>query len=330
MPGISPMVDCLTSSMAMNKLRHSLSVALTIVLLTATVATAKVDECQSHFYQHKQTHCVDAMVQQAYAADSVQQQRSSVAPTAGFLAFYFMAYPQEMERLLLQPSPPHGKIILFDALWRASLFAEAQRFAQAHGLTTKYDHYVAHHEPAIGTLQPKHNPADNDRLIGAYAASGNTVYIKNILHHFTTADEAMVHDALRIALAMQQFGSALAPKERTPVMLNAACEKYDCKKDNQRFSQVMTLVTAYWALNSLSKEDEGVEKTLSQFFDQNTALKRRLDTELMALNNYKVAMVAFIAKPDHSALLASLNAYETLQPAEQAFEHFKKFVEKID
>ena len=107
--------------------------------------------------------------------------------------------------------------------------------------------------------QPGRRP--DDRLsIMAKAASGMgedtgsaggflvpTEFIQRILENYTSADNAMVSDALRMAYMMSKFGNTLTPKGRDDVMTKAACEKYQCMADSQKFRRLLTLASAFWS-----------------------------------------------------------------------------------
>ena len=128
---------------------------------------------------------------------------------------------------------------------------------------------------------------------------------------------------------MSKFGPGLAPKGRTAVTTQAACARYRCKEDQAKFLRVMTLATALWSLQSLSGQDDGIRKTLSDFFTRDTRLKDLFTIEQTAFGNY-VAAIAFVAafKDDktgaerdqaYTAMDKSASIYESLGSAKEAF-----------
>ena len=184
------------------------------------------------------------------------------------------------------------------------------------------------HLLALEAVRPSSTPADNDLLIGAYMASGNTAFIQRILDNYSSADDGMTSDGLRMGFMMSKFGPNLAPKGRDAVMTRAACEKYQCKSDPAKILRVMTLGTALWSLQSLSQQDDGIKKSWSSFFANDKRLKNLLAIEQNAFSNYLVAIVGVAALKDpaggeasagYAAMLKSAEIYEKLGPANEAF-----------
>jgi hypothetical protein len=91
----------------------------------------------------------------------------------------------------------------------------------------------------------------------------------------------------------------------------------------------MTLATALWSLQSLSGQDDGVKKTLSDFFARDARLKNLFTIEQTAFGNYVTAIALVTAlKDDHiaadreqaySAMDKSASIYESLGSAKDAF-----------
>jgi hypothetical protein len=180
-------------------------------------------------------------------------------------------------------------------------------------------------------VRPSTTPADNDLLVGAYMASGDIAFIQRLLDNYSSADDGIVSDGLRIGFMISKFGASLAPKGRNAVMTQAACDKYQCKSDATKLRRVMTLGTALWSLQSLSQQDEGIKKTLSNFFDNDTRLKRLFAIEQNAFANYLVYVIAVTAVKDDqpgtngetwSRMRKSVSIYENLGPANEAFAPF--------
>jgi hypothetical protein len=218
------------------------------------------------------------------------------------------------------------------SLYRAGLPDEAQKFAAANNLSALSDRLRAARMPPLDAVRPSSTPADNDLLIGAYMASGNTALIQQILDNYSGADDGMVSDGLRVGFMMSKFGPGLAPKGRDSVMIKVACTKYDCKADQAKM-RVMTLGTAIWSLQSLSARDDGIQKTLSEFFSRDARLKNLFAAEQAAFGNYMTAIVLVStfqkdrAEADqdqtYELMNKSASIYENLGSGKDAFEPFK-------
>src|SRR5262249_11121391 len=153
---------------------------------------------------------------------------------------------------------------------------------------------------------------------GAYMASGDAALIARILENYSTADDGMAHDAIRIGFMISKFGGGLAPKGRDTATARVACEKYQCKVDSTKLYRVMTLATAMWSLRSLSEKDNGVKKTLDDFFGRDARLKTIYAIEQVAFGNYLTALIGIEAFKD-AAMSKSASIYESLGPANEAF-----------
>jgi hypothetical protein len=167
-------------------------------------------------------------------------------------------------------------------------------------------------------------------------ASGDTALIERILANFSSADDGMVGDAMRLGYMNSKFGPNFTPKGRENVMAPAACAKYQCKVDRAKFLRVLTLASAFWALQSLAQQDDGIRKTFAGFFERDARLKNLRAGEEAAFGNYLTALAVFAAfKPDKAsgevdltstAMGKAASAYETLEPAAKVFEHIEAYV----
>lgn len=185
-------------------------------------------------------------------------------------------------------------------------------------------------------MSPSTTPADNDLLIGAYMASGDTAFIERILANFSSADDDMAGDAMRLGFMSSKFGPNVTPKGRENVMMPAACARYQCKTDRAQFFRVLTLASAFWALQSLAQQDEGIRKTFDRFFEADARLKHLRAAEGAAFGNYLTAIAVFAAfKPDKAsgevdltstAMGKAASAYENLEPAHKVFDHIEAYV----
>ena len=65
---------------------------------------------------------------------------------------------------------------------------------------------------------------------------------------------------------------------------------------------MLTLASAFWALQSLGQQDEGIRKTFDRFFEGDARLKNLRAAEGAAFGNYLTAIAVFAAfKPDKSS-----------------------------
>jgi hypothetical protein len=314
------------------KLRNTgVAIALMISLLCPGAALAAGQDCMASYYRSKQTSCVDgALAQLRQKAAGGQAEPNTII---GFLAEIFRTSPQERERLLKAEPSNYVKSVDVISLYRGGLPDEAQKFAAANNLAGLSDRLRAARLPSLDAVRPSSTPADNDLLIGAYMASGNTALVQRVLDNYSGAEDGMVSDGLRIGFMMSKFGPGLAPKGRDSVMIKVACTKYDCKTDQTKFLRVMTLGTAIWSLQSLSAQDDGIKKALSEFFSRDARLKNLFATEQAAFGNYMTAIVlvstfqkdrAGAAQDQaYEQMSKSASVYENLGSGKDAFEPFK-------
>jgi hypothetical protein len=314
------------------KLKNAgVAIALMISPLCCDAALAAGDGCMASYYRNKQPSCVDDTL--AHFRQEAAGGRADPNTIIGFLAEIFRSSPQERERLLKAESSDYVKSVDVTSLYRAGLSDEAQKFAAANNLAGLSDRLRAARMPPLDAVRPSSTPSDNDLLIGAYMASGNTALIQRILDNYSSADDGMAGDGLRVGFMMSKFGSGLAPKGRDSVMIKVACTKYDCKADQTKFLRLMTLGTAIWSLQSLSAQDDGIKKTLSEFFSRDARLKNLFAAEQAAFGNYMTAIVLVSTFQKDRAGAAqdqayeqkskSVSIYENLGSGKDAFEPFK-------
>jgi hypothetical protein len=303
-----------------------IALALTLLCFCPGVAFAGA-ECLTSHYRAKSPACVDDVL--AQLRQMPPNPRSEPSTIIGFFAQLLKASAQERERILKADLSGNAKTVILVSLYRADLVDDAKKFAAANNLSTPPENVRITRLVALDALKPSSIPGDNDLLIGAYMASGNTALIQRILENYSSADDAMASDGFRLGLMMSKFGPGLAPKGRNPVTAQAACAKYQCKEDQTKFLRVMTLATALWSLQSLSGQDDGIKKTLSDFSARDARLKNLYATEQTAFGNY-VAAIAIVAafKDDHAAadreqvyaaMDKSASIYESLGSAKDAF-----------
>jgi hypothetical protein len=281
------------------------------------------------YYRAKLPACVDSMLSQLRQAP-----RSKSAPSTiiGFLAQLFVTSPAEKQRILNDEPSEYLRSIDLVALYRAGLLDDARKFADKYQLSALLQKLETTRPAPLAVVRPSSTPADNDLLIGAYMASGDKVLIARILDNFSSADDGVVSDALRMGLMNSKFGPSLTPKGRENVMAPAACAKYQCKTDPTKFFRAMTLSSAFWALQSLAQQDDGIKTTSAGFF-ADTRLKNLLAAEQAAFGNYVAALAMFAAfKSDeistegrqaYEAMSKAALAYENLEPARNVFGHIE-------
>jgi hypothetical protein len=301
--------------------------ALAFLCFFSAVGVANAQQCMTSYYRAKSPACADEIL--AQFRKMPPNPRSEPSTIIGFLAQIFRNSAPERERILKAESSDYVKSVLLLSLYRAGLADDAQKFATANNLSALSEKLRGMRLAALDAVKPSSIPGDNDLLIGAYMASGNTALVQRILENYSSADDAMAADAFRIGLMMSKFGPGLAPKGRNPVTAQAACAKYQCKEDQTKFLRVMTLATAFWSLQSLSGQDDGIKQTLSDFFGRDARLKNLFTIEQTAFGNYVTAIAIVAAfKDDHAAadreqayaaMDKSASIYESLGSAKDAF-----------
>ena len=308
--------------------------AVAIAMLLAQCLPAAADQnCMNDYYRTKPASCVDSILSQFRAAP---RSKSDPSTMIGFLAQLFAASPAEKQRILDNESSDYVRSVDLVALYRAGLRDDARAFADKHQLTALLQKLETNGLAVLATVRPSSTPADNDLLIGAYMASGDTAFIERILENFSSADDGMASDAMRLGFVSSKFGPSFTPEGRDNVMGPAACEKYQCKTDRAKFFRVMTLSSALWALQSLAREDNGIRKTFTGFFERDARLKNLRAGEEAAFGNYLTALTMFsVFKPDQpsgdadptfTAMNKALSAYETFEPAPKVFGHIEAYV----
>ncbi len=307
--------------------------AIVLLLVQLWPAAAAAQDCMNDYYRSKPAGCVDSILSELRTATRSKSDPSTVV---GFLAQLFVTSPAEKARILHNEPSDYIRSVDLMALHRAGLADDARKFADKHQLTALLQRLEAGRLAPLATVKPSSTPADNDLLIGAYMASGDTAWIARILENFSSADDGMVGDAMRLGLTISKFGPSFTPEGRQNVIAPAVCEKYQCKTDPAKFFRVLTLSSAFWALQSLGRQDDGIKKTFAGFFERDARLKNLRAGEEAAFGNYLTALTMAAAfKPDQASsakvdpTYASMSkaalAYETLEPAHKVFEHIEAY-----
>ena len=252
----------------------------------------------TQYYRSKPAGCVDSTLSQLRTATRSKSDPSTVI---GFLAQLFVTSPAEKARILDDEPSDYIRSVNLMALHRAGLAEDARKFADKYQLSALLGKLEASRLAPLATVIPSSTPADNDLLIGAYMASGDTAFIARILENFSSADDGMVSDAMRIGFMQQQIRPEPHAERRDNFMAPAACAKYQCKTDRAKFLRVLTLSSAFWALQSLGRQDDGIRKTFASFFERDARLKNLRAGEQAAFGNYLTALTMFsVFKPDQA------------------------------
>jgi hypothetical protein len=307
--------------------------AMALLFLQCLPVAAADQNCMNEYYRSKPAGCVDVILSQLRTATRSKSDPSTVI---GFLAQLFVMSPAEKARILDNEPSDYIRSVDLVALHRAGLPDDSRKFADKYRLTALLQKLEASRLAPLSSVIPSSTPADNDLLIGAYMASGDTAFIARILENFSSADDGMVSDAMRLGFMNSKFGPSSTPQGRENVMMPAACEKYQCKTDRAKFLRVLTLASAFWALQSLGRQDEGIKKTFDRFFEDDARLKNLRAGEGAAFGNYLTALAVFAAfKPDQTSgevdltsatMSKAASAYETLEPAHKVFDHIEAYV----
>jgi hypothetical protein len=299
-------------------------VAVVLLFFQCIPAGAADPNCVSEYYRNKLPGCIDDMLSPLRASGS----KADSSTVLGFLAQLFANSPEERQRLLASEPSDYVRSVELIALYYAGLLDDARKFSDQNGLSVVLQKLQAAPPTLLANVRPSSVPAENDLLIGAYMASGDKALIQRIVENYSGADNAMASDGFRIGLMMSRFGPSLTPKGRDSIMMQAICTKYQCKVDQAKFLRVMTLGTAFWSLQSLSTKDEGIKKTLSEFFARDARLNTLFRIEQNAFGNYLVYVAGATAiKEDQpgtnqealAAMRKSVSIYENLGPANEAF-----------
>jgi hypothetical protein len=301
-----------------------LYVATGLLVLQSWPAAAADQNCMTSYYRTKPPACVDIMLSQ------LRQSGGDPSAVIGFLAYIFSTSSEEKRRILHGEASQQIQSMDLVALYRAGLLDDARKFADKYQLTAQLQKLEAGRPAPLATVIPSSTPADNDLLIGAYMASGDTAFIARILENFSNADDGMVSDAMRLGFMNSKFGPSFTAQGRENVMAPAACEKYQCKTDRAKFFRVLTLSSAFWALQSLAQQDDGIKRTFNDFFANDARLKNLHAVEQVAFGNYLTALAFFAAfrpdqgsgnvSPGYEGMRKSALAYESLEPAGKVFQ----------
>ena len=301
-----------------------------IALLGIQCSPAAADQnCMTGYYRTKQPACVDSVLSQMRAGPNADP-----SAVIGFLAQIFSTSPAEKQRILQLEASSYVKSVKLVALYGAGLTEDAQKFAEENQITATLQKIEKNQPAKLAVVRPSSNAADNDLLIGAYMASGDTSFIERILANFSSADDDMAGIAMRMGFMKSKFGPNMTAEGRDNVMAKMACDKYACKTEPAKFFRVLTLASGFWALQSLSSADDGIKKTFTGFFANDPRLKNLFAAEQAAFGNYLTALTMLaVFKPDPKDrdktaenMSKAASAFENLEPAGKTFDHIEAYV----
>ena len=287
-------------------------------------AEALAEVCYITYYQTKSGACLDSMLEQIKAIPIPPIKGGNSDSLIGFFAQLFSTDLEEKNRIIAKDLGPGIRSIFVAALYRADQSQDAIELAEKIGQNDFLIHYKADFPSILKTAQPTNYPGENDFLIGAYKASGDMKYIKSILNNYTSADDQMASDAMRMGLMQAKFGGELKAMGRESVMLPVACDRYNCKANPQQFLRVVTLLTALWAVRSLSEKDMGVKQAYQNFFESDARLQKIHLVEINNFTNYITGLITYVALKNDPKLNPALNAtlltYEKFGTAKEIFD----------
>ncbi len=283
--------------------------------------------CYTMYYKTKDRACVDQIVKKfSDMPDNTPRGVGANAWATGFFAALFRANPREKSRLLSQKGSTAESTLFTAALYEAGMRDEAQTYAKAKGVSDLLRDMQG--RPPLQQTKPTENPSDNDMLIGAFMASGDTGYIERILGNYSGVSDDMARAAMRVSMMQGRFGPTIAPPGRQPVLLQTVCAKYQCKTNPKALIRIMTLSSALWAVGSLAQQDPVVNKALVEFFDKNPVLKKIFIEERSAFANYMTTLALYAAIKDNKHINQSLSIYEHLGSGQDAIKALMKMEKK--
>ncbi|MDB5593808.1 MAG: hypothetical protein JWM36_769 [Hyphomicrobiales bacterium] len=304
--------------------RFRIAVALAVLTMglglgLGLAASAQSGDCRLGFYRNPTVQCVDDILGILGRSKEVS---SALGPYVAFLGEVFRTYPDIRKHVLSSPIAADVTPIVVAALISVGRRDEAAALAPPDG-AEKIRRADKPSSAPLDAVRASDNPGVNDVLISAYAASGNIAHIKHILENFETADKEMIHDALRMGLMNGKFGSGpiklgregVARDWMTPMSM-AACARYECKVNPKKMMRMMTLASAFWALQSLSERDENIKKTFTTFLSD-ARMKPLVLAESTAFGNYMTLLLAYAGIQDKPEINETLARFEQLEPAEE-------------
>lgn len=296
---------------------HAFLVSVVLLVFAAMPARAAPadKDCTQNFYQHKDAQCITTVIKQLNSRGIADDTGAINPALIGFFARIFSSDAALTSVILDKTASMKSAPLFIAALDKAGLAQQAETYAASSGHQEFYAAMRDKKTTPLSEVTPRNSPADNDYLIGAYSASGDIAYIKKILGNFTAVAPQMAADALRVSMVMNKFGPTFSPPDRTSEIMQFACARYECKKDRADLMRLLTLSSAFWALNSLAVNDAAIKTSLTETFVDDARLKNILAAENVAFSNYLVSITLLAAFPDNADAKATVAAFESLKPA---------------
>jgi hypothetical protein len=295
--------------------RLNVVLAFAVVVAAPQAFAADPLPCYLDFYRTHDVACIDHLIAPDAGllgkANDIDTTKSQTM--VGLFAGLFAADAAQRDRILAMAATPREHAIFTEALVRAGVPEKAKSFAEEKGLGVLAPLPALQKLAPLADVHPHALAGDNDLLLGAYMATGDTAWVERLLDNFRSADDGMVRDALRIGMMMSRFGPGLAPPGRRAVIAQTACEKYRCLVDPEDTLRVMTLATAFWSIRSLSRSDDGVGKTADAFVQANPRIADLVAAESGVFARY-VRLVTAPSAAGTSGDEPLLTAFETLKP----------------
>jgi hypothetical protein len=299
------------------------SIANALILLLAlssckTMASSSPDKHKlENFYTHKDCTAIERSL---ITFDKNNTKLSTKTPDnsgsiIGILSGVFIKDNDCREKILSlsEGFSDNTKIIIFTSLFRAELPDIAKTFAQHYFPNYRIEQLKGFGESSIKSVVLNYDDASkNDLLIGAYFATGDDIYLKNMLHNFKTQKKDKIKDVIRVAMVIEKFGFSLSPSSHQSKMWESIKNKYYSPKNPNSVVNFITMSSLFWALNSIAKNDENVAKYLKSFFVDNE-LEAIFLNEQTNFYNYSMALVLSIAKIKDQKINMLVNDYEDLK-----------------
>ena len=303
-----------------------LVLAYLAVNVGAVVSAAEVG-CHSTFYKTKDIACIDAFIKKL---DKTPRAKiNQVTPGAvGFFAGLFQTSPEMMDKVLPKSKKPITQRVFAMALFRSGHRKEAKEYVRSNFGKSYADSFIAFKFVEIDKIEPLLDGADNDRLVGAFMATGGLSYIHKIIARTENMDEARLHDVFRFAVLQLKFGANLTIQGRKEVGGHALCLKYACKKDPKDFLQLLVTSTGVWSVMSLSRQDEDIKQAFVSFLENHDNILKEYRFEKGHLSNYLTLLLLASAQIDHEPSENFLETYETFKSPAEVTRAFRATIEK--
>jgi hypothetical protein len=304
-------------ALPVRRLVKTLSLAL-VALAAEAALSSSFAECPNDYYVTKNSACLGQLISLLEKLPNPDQPTLGIHEHfyVGFLGAGVLGSQTEIWRAIDGLTSAHARAVASAAL------CVANRAQEANALAALAHFSAVCHEaasPPLLAISPVDHSEQNDLLIGAYASTGDVRYIEHILDNFVQVDRVVAAEAIRLDLVK---GSKVGPdppggKGKFATIAKALCAKYDCRRDHRSFDRLLTLSSAHWALNSLSRSDQRMAGALNDFLIKHRDLAAIQASEEGAFYLYLLWLDG--VKPiGHEDLPAKfIGGYESLKPADE-------------